>query len=55
MKLKKIMAILLLAVMILAQFSFIQLGSVVTAANETTGRFHYDQLSGTAKRFMMEL
>ncbi|MCI9413085.1 MAG: hypothetical protein HFJ31_01000 [Clostridia bacterium] len=50
MKLKKIMATLLLAVMILAQFSFIQLGSVVTAANETTGRFHYDQLSGTAKK-----
>lgn len=55
MKLKKMIVTLILAVMLLAQFSFIQFTSFVYAADEQTntelaGRFHYDQLSATAKK-----
>ena len=55
MKLKKIIVTLILAVMLLAQFSFIQFTNFVYAAEEQTntqltGNFHYDQLSDTAKK-----
>ncbi len=55
MKLKKIIVTLLLAIMLVAQFSFIQFSNFVHAASEQkntelTGKFHYDQLTATAKK-----
>lgn len=55
MKLKKIIAIILLAIMLVAQFSFIQLSNFIYAAEEQenaelTGKFHYDQLTTISKK-----
>ena len=55
MKLKKIIVTLTLAVMLIAQFSFIQFTNFVHATGKQTsaeleGKFHYDQLSDIAKK-----
>ena len=61
MKLKKItVAVVLLITIIIAQFSFIQLTSFVTAANETANledakKFHYNQLGEISKRIYQAL